>query len=200
MGLRTMKTIIKSTLLSFASLAVAFAGFAMTAQAQQSSVVQEPAVTQQYVMPGVPPQIRPQNEFYFGFSIQLISNGYSKTLKIVSVTPGSPAQLAGLEPGDEIRSVNGQGFSYARDSFEAANLLSRFVSTANVNGGPAPAATAPTIQQPYYVARPIANMVVRNVRNGQNVLVTVRPTRRFALPVPTVAAQTATSQLPVGSQ
>jgi len=195
-----MKTIIKNTLLSFASLAVAFAGFATAAQAQQPTVVQEPAVAQQNVMPRVLPQIQPQNEFYFGFSIQLISNGYSKTLRIVSVTPGSPAHLAGLELGDEIRSVNGQGFSYARDSFEAANLLSQFVSTANVGGGPAPAATALTIQQPYYVPQPIASMVVRNVRNGQDVLVTVRPTRRFASPVPTVAAQTATSQLPAGSR
>jgi len=195
-----MKTIIRNTLLSFAA---AFAGFAMTAQAQQAAVAQQAPVAQQYVMPGAPPQIQPhQNEFYFGFSIQLISNGYSKTLRIVSVTPGSPAHQAGLEIGDEICSVNGQGFSYARDSYEAANLLSRFVSPGNnVGGGPAPAATALTIQQPYYAPQPIASMVVRNVRNGQPVSVMVRPTRRFVGgPAPAVAAQAATSQLSVGSR
>lgn len=162
----------------------------MTAQAQQA------AVEQQYVLPPVQPQVQPQSEFYFGVSIQLISNGYNNTLRIVSVTPGGPAQLAGLEIGDEIRSVNGQGFSYARDSFEAARLLSRFVSTSNVGGGPAPAATA--FVQRQYIPQPTANMVVRNVRNGQDVLVTVRPTRRFQpTPVPAVAAQAATTQLPV---
>ncbi len=191
-----MKTLIKNTLFSFAALAVAFAGFAMTAQAQQPTVAQQYVTPQ--VLPQVMPQIQPQSEFYFGISVQLISNGYNKTLRIVSVTPGGPAQRAGLEIGDEIQSVNGQNFSYARDSFEAARMLSQFVSTSNVGGGPAPAVAATAaVGNQYYVPQPVASMVVRNVRNGQNVYVTVHPTRRFqGTPAPAVAAPAATSQLP----
>lgn len=186
-----MKTIIKNTLLSFASLAVALAGFGLTAQAQQQTLVQQPNVVQQYVVPPVGPPVQPQNQFYFGFSGVLNSNGFSKTLRIVSITPGSPAHRAGLEVGDEICSVNGQTFSYARDSFEAVRLLNQFVSSGGVGGGPAPA-VATAVAQPYYSPQPTASMVVRNVRNGQKVSVTVHPTRRFSpSPAPAAAAPAA---------
>ena len=207
MGLRTMNTIIKSTLLSVAALAATFTGCAVQAQAQQplaQDQVQPPqqvTTTQQhYVAPVIAPQ--PQNPYYFGFSIQLVANNYGgKTLRIVSVTPGSPAQQAGLEIGDEIRSVNGMGFLYARDSFDAVNMLSRFVSTTPVGGGPAPAATS-TARAQLYVAppavQPIANMVVRNVRNGQDVSVIVRPTPRYnnGGPVTVMAAPAVTAVAP----
>lgn len=185
-----MITIIKSTLLSIATISIAFTGCAVQAQAQQPlaqdqvQTNQEVQTTQQrYVAPVIAPLPQPQNPYYFGFSIQLVADFHGgKTLRIVSVSPGSPAQQAGLEIGDEIRSVNGLGFLHARDSFDAVNMLSRFVSTTPVGGGPAPAvAVAATAR--HYVAppavQPIANMIVRNVRNGQDVSVTVHPTPRF---------------------
>lgn len=201
-----MKTTIKSTLLSLAALAATFTGGAIEAQAQQlqgSPLVQTPqqieTTQQHYVAPVVAPRPQPQNPYYFGFSIQLVPDGYgSKNLRIVSVTPGSPAQQAGLEVGDEIRSVNGMGFLHARDSFDGVNMLSQFVSATPV-GGPAPAvaAAATATAQAYVVppaAEPIANMNVRNVRNGQDVAVTVRPTPRYHVsPLPAVSPPAAAS-------
>jgi membrane-associated protease RseP (regulator of RpoE activity) len=153
------------------------------------------ATQEYYVAPVIAPQPpQPQNEYYFGFSIQLVSDAYGgKTLRIVSVTPGSPAQQAGLEIGDEIRSVNGLGFLHAPDSFVAVNMLNRFVSPNPLGGGTVPA-TAAGVQA--YVApghhhQPIANMIVRNVRNGQDVAVTVRPQpRAVVMPAPAAAAAT----------
>lgn len=201
-----MITIIKSTLLSIATMSIAFTGCAVQAQAQplpaqdQVQTSQQVQTTHQhYVAPVIAPQPQPQNPYYFGFSIQLVSDTYGgKTLRIVSVSPGSPAQQAGLEIGDEIRSVNGLGFLHARDSFEAVNMLSRFVSPNPLGGGPAPAATA-AVQA--YVApghhQPIANMIVRNVRNGQDVSVTVHPTPRYVTmnggPAPAISPPVAAS-------
>ena len=164
---------------------VATLSISATANAQHShddhmERVQPP--TQMYI---APPQT--QNEFYFGMSIELQRTWEGTTLRIVSVTPGSPAQQAGLEIGDEIRTVNGRGFQMANDSFQAVAMMSQFVST----GGPAPAAPAVA----YYVApptpQPIAQMIVRNVRNGQNVMVKVQPIQRSGFPAPAVAAATA---------
>jgi membrane-associated protease RseP (regulator of RpoE activity) len=197
-GLRTMNTFIQSTILSIVTISMAFTGCAVQAQqpqaSQQIQTTQQSQTTQQYYVapPVTPPQ--QQNPYYFGFSVQLVPDGYgSKTLRIVSVTPGSPAQQAGLEVGDEIRSVNGMGFLHARDSFDGVNMLSRFVSTAPIGGGPAPAAaaTATATAQLYVappVAQPVANMIVRNVRNGQDVSVTVRPTPRYNVNPPAVAS------------
>jgi len=179
-----MRTFTKSTLLSIATLALAFTGYVIQAQAQQPQILQQFPVTQpQYVAPVVAPQPQPQqqNEFYFGISVQLIANTYGgKTLRIVSVSPGSPSQQAGLELGDEIRSINGQGFEHAQNSFDAVNMMSRFVSSTPVGGGPAPAAAANATARSYVGPgiEPTASMVVRNVRNGQDVSVTVRPQRR----------------------
>ncbi len=193
-----MNTFIKRTLLSLATLATAFFGWAVETQAQQPQTVQpvqtpdQVQTTQQhYADPTIAPQLQPPSEYYFGFSIQLVSDAYGgKTLRIVSVTPGSPAQQAGLEIGDEIRSVNGLGFLHACDSFEAVRMLSQFVSPNSLGKSPAPAVAA-GVQA--YVApghlQPIANMIVRNVRNGQDVPVTVRPQHRAVkLPAPAAAA------------
>ncbi len=182
-----MKTFIKSTFLSFATLAVAIAGLTADAQAQRTRTAQ-----QYYVPPVTQPQ--PQNEFYFGFSVRLVNRYDGRLLRIVSVTPGSPAQQAGLEVGDEIRTVNGQGFGFARDSFDAVGMLNRLVSPTPGGGGPIPAtaaAAAGRVGTQYYVSpvvQPIAHMIVRNVRNGQDVAVTVRPTPR-AVGVPAAAAR-----------
>ena len=181
-----MKTFINNTTFAITTIATIAATFAsaMTGsetQAQQTTLQQtQAAQNQYYVQPPVAPPVSPPatQDFYFGFSVQLVRGYGGTTLRLVSVTPGSPAQQAGLEVGDEIRTVNGQGFSNANNSFQAVRMLSQFVKI-NPIGGPAPAVAASA--QTYYVSppvqpSPVANMVVRNVRNGYDVAVTVRPT------------------------
>jgi len=149
-------------------------GMANSAQAQvQSQVVQQPQQVQQaYVVPGYqsPPVAPPQqNQFYFGVNVQLNHGYHGTSLRITSVTPGSPASAAGLEIGDEIRSINGRSFEQARDSFHAVRMMNRFVS---FNGPAVPAAAASAGVQAYVMPRPappqaFAQLLVRNVRNGQ---------------------------------
>ncbi len=128
-----------------------------------------------------PLQIQPpqQNQYYFGMRLELNRGFNGTTLRIADVTWGSPAQRAGLEVGDEIRMVNGRGFQNASNSFDAVAMMNRFVD--NNNGAPAVAASAQGVQACYIAPptrRSTAQMVVRNVRNGQDVYVTVRPERR----------------------
>lgn len=153
--------------------------------------VQTQPQAQAYVVPGYPPaqppvSPPPQNQFYFGVNVQL-NNGYQgTTLRVTSVTPGSPAQTAGLEIGDEIRTVNGRSFEQARDSFHAVSMMNSFVT--NNNPAPAVAAAAQAYVSPQ-PAQPYAQMLVRNVRNGQNVWVNVYPQRRgWNGPAPAAAA------------
>ncbi|MFK7767664.1 MAG: PDZ domain-containing protein [Mariniblastus sp.] len=169
------------------------------AQQGQTQTGQAQLKTQVLVGPQVGPQISPiqpvqQNQFYFGMRVELVRSAWGQTtLRIVGVTPGSPAQQAGLEFGDEITTVNGRGFSYARDNFDAVRLMNQFVSfTGGGGGAPAVAAgggvqamVAPGWPSPQ---RPTASMVVRNVRNGQLVNVTVFPQRRFGGGAPAAAA------------
>ena len=55
-----------------------------------------------------------QNPYYFGMNVQLVRDGSGQSaLQVVRVTPGGPAQFAGLEPGDHILTQNGQNFSPA---------------------------------------------------------------------------------------
>ncbi len=188
-------------------LTVAFAATATQAQAQQQSrLVQQPQVAppaqggqQCYVNPGFQPQPQPQNPYYFGVDVQLLRGYSGTTLRVVSVTYGSPAQRAGLEVGDEIRTVNGRGFAMATDSFDAVRLMNQFVSSPYA-GGPAPAVAAAAVPgaQAAYVAppqpaQPLAMMIVRNVRTGGDVQVPVYPTPRFVTqpgfgPAPAAAA------------
>lgn len=163
--------------LSINAVANAQTGYAQVGGAQVSGQQQA------YVMP---PQS--QNPYYFGMNLELIRSWNGTTLRVVSVSPGSPAQRAGLEIGDEIRTVNGRGFSAANDSFQAVSMMNQFVNV----GGPAPAAAAASAQaffiSPPPMPQPIAQMVVRNVRNGQDVYVTVNPTRIGGYPGPAPAA------------
>lgn len=200
-----MKTSIKNTAFAIATAAatVVVSFISGDAQAQQPLFQNQPQpnvqATQQFYIPPVAPPVTPPvtppttQEYYFGFSVQLM-RGFSGTiLQIVSVTPGSPAQMAGLEVGDEILTVNGRGFNFARDSFDAVRLMNRYVARNAGGGGPAPAAA--TAATAYYVGPPmqqaVASMIVRNVRNGQNVSVTVRPTPKgFGGPAPAAAAAT----------
>jgi membrane-associated protease RseP (regulator of RpoE activity) len=137
-----------------------------------------------------------ENPLYFGLNAQLVNGFGGAALRVVSITPGSPACRAGLEVGDEILTVNGQGFNYARDSFEAVAMMNRFCLSTPVGGGPAPAAEAFTRVNtcPAPQPQPIASMVVRNVRNGQNVSVTMHPTIRGYTPAPAAPAAPAYAQ------
>ena len=136
-----------------------------------------------------------ENPLYFGLDAQLVNGYRGAALRIVSITPGSPACRAGLEIGDEILTVNGQGFNHARNSFEAVAMMNRFCSSNPVGGGPAPAAAANAQVSTYPVPapQPIAYMVVKNVRNGHNVSVTVRPISRGYTPAPAAPAAPAYS-------
>lgn len=171
---------------------VATVSISTTANAQitnaQQPAPQAPGTQQRALV--APPQViqpQPQNKFYFGMNLKLKRNWNGTTLRVVSVTPGSPAQRAGLEYGDEIRTVNGQGFHYANNSFDAVSMMNQFV---NFSGGaPAVAASGYYIPPP----QPVAQMVVRNVRNGQNVSVTVYPTQLGGSHSPAVAASVASN-------
>ena len=165
---------------------------------QQTAIQQGQAVPR--VVPGYVAPAPAQNRYYFGMNVELIRGYYGTTLRVVSVTPGSPAHNAGLEYGDEIRTVNGRGFEYARDSFEAVSMLNQFVDSW---GGVAPAAPAAAggavaayVAPPLPSPQPIANMIVRNVRNGQNVSLRVFPAVTQwggAAPAQAAPAATATS-------
>lgn len=190
-----MKTQIKSLLVALAITCVlASAGFAQQMTGPQTRIdAPVQTQTQQYVLPGVQPiQPVPQNSFYFGMRVVLKRNGWGQTtLQVVEVTPGSPAQQAGLEYGDEIRRVNGRGFKFANDSFDAVRMINQFVLTP-VFGGPAPAGGAGGVTAlvigPMPSPNPVARMVVRNVRNGQDVIVNVYPARVGGGGAPAVAA------------
>ena len=158
--------------------------------------VQPQVQVQPYVAPTHPPVAPPQqNQFYFGVNVHLNRGYHGTTLRITSVTPGSPASVAGLEVGDEIRTLNGRDFNQASDSFHAVALMNSFV---NYSSQPAPAAAAAIAQVQAYVSpQATAQMLVRNVRNGQNVWVNVYPQRRgWSGPAPAAAAPTYTAPAP----
>ena len=174
-----MKTQIKSLFVAIVVTCVLTSvGFAQQMTTQQTVIEpQVQAQTQQYIMPGAQPI--QQNPFYFGMQVVLKRDAWGRTtLQVTSVTPGSPAQRAGLEYGDEIRRVNGRGFRFANDSFDAVRMINQYVMMP-VYGGPAPASGgAPAILlSPMPTPNPMARMVVRNVRNGRDVIVRVYPTR-----------------------
>lgn len=183
-----MKTQIKSLFVAIvATCVLTSAGFAqqiVTPQTVPNAAVQ--VQPQPYVMPGGQPI--QQNPFYFGMRVVLKRDGWGRaTLQVVEVTPGSPAQLAGLELGDEIRRVNGRGFKFANDSFDAVRMINQFVSTPVLNG-PAPAGgVAALVIGPVPSPNPVARMIVRNVRNGQDVSVNVFPHRVGGGGAPAVA-------------
>ena len=185
--MRTQITSAIATLITVASM--------LTSVQAQVSTLPAPvqAQAQAYVGPGYPsvqpPQ--PRNQFYFGVNVQLNRGYQGTTLRITSVTPGSPAQAAGLEIGDEIRTVNGNGFEQARDSFHAVSLMNSFVSYSNPSA-PAVAAAAQAYVSPQPALQPSAQMLVRNVRNGQNVWVNVCPQHRGGGPAPAISATRST--------
>lgn len=176
-----MKTQITNLSLAIAVIASSVA-FTSEANAQQRAAVPQTGQAQTYVNPGVMPI--QQNPFYFGMNVELKrSNWGGTTLRVVSVTPGSPAHQAGLEIGDEIRRVNGRGFHNATDSFDAVRKLNRYVVGTNRPAPAASGAAAALVIGPPQVSS-IAHMIVRNVRNGQNVSLNVYPTRAYGVGAP----------------
>ena len=146
-----------------------FALSSIPAMAQQKFVVDP--------LTGIQDQTKQTTDrYYFGMDVSLKKDHQGTTLLIRSVTPGSPAARAGLEAGDEIRSVNGRNFNITRNTAHAISILRQAViSSTQVRPGAMD-------QQGVFVADitgkspvPTATMVVRNVRNGQNVGVTVYP-------------------------
>ena len=164
---------------------------------------QQTVPQQRFVQPGqerllLPPQgqIQPQNPYFFGFNVVLVRDWRQTRLRIISVTPGSPAQLAGLEIGDEIALVNGRGFRFAQDSFDAVRLLNQYVIDSFQPIAPAAAIASPgcrtRLLPPLPRPQSMARMLVRNVRNGQMVSVKVFPERVVPIDVaPAAAAQVA---------
>ena len=144
---------------------------------------------QTYVPPPqtyVPPQQNyypPQNQYYFGMTVSPLHSrpGAGQTSRIQSVTPGSPAAVAGLEAGDEIISVNGRRFPNAGYSGEqVVQFLNDSLTQTGVAGnGVIATAPGPPGRPRVRPQQPgVAHMVVVNVRNGQHTAVTVYPSAR----------------------
>ena len=124
--------------------------------------------------------------------LQLVRAYDGPTLRVTRVTPGGPAQRAGLEVGDEIRTVNGYGFQQATNSYHGVYLMNQFTAiNASAPAAAAPAQASPSVQVAPSPSQgpPVARMIVRNVRNGQNVQLSVYPQfRNSILPAPAPAA------------
>ena len=184
---------------------VATLSFAATSNAQTLELPATPQIEQipgQELMPQVvdqgqqllsqpqaltllPPGPQISNPFYFGMRVELVRNWGGASLRVVGVDYGSPAQMAGLEFGDEIRTINGRGFGMARDSYDAVRIMNQAMAiSGGVPMGPAPAISVWPGPRP----SPVGRLVVRNVRNGQNVGVTIRPMRRDNVGAPAAAA------------
>ncbi len=132
-----------------------------------------------------------QNPYYFGMSVRIVrSYDGCTSLQVTTVTPGGPAQRAGLEPGDQIQKLNGQGFSMARDNYEAVRMMNYFVDAGGYTdpGVPAAPAAAAAAQNQSRVlinpgiGQPTAQMLVRDVRTGQSVYLTVNPALNQTFP------------------
>ena len=126
-----------------------------------------------------PPQnyYPPQNQYYFGMTVSPLHSrpGAGQTSRIQSVTPGSPAAVAGLEAGDEIISVNGRRFpNTAFSATQVSQFLNNAVSQTGSSGNGATVQGGPRVRP----QQGVAHMVVVNVRNGQHTSVTVYPSGR----------------------
>ncbi len=58
------------------------------------------------VCPPVCPPVCTCDNWYFGMSLQLTDSHYGRGMQVTSVTPGSPAHQAGLQPGDILYAAN----------------------------------------------------------------------------------------------
>ena len=101
-------------------------------------------------------------QWYFGMSLQRTSTPYGTGLQVFSVTPGSPAQQAGLEPGDVLLVSNSVRFAAAQTNEHGVQMLQSSVDA----------------------FRPMATLTVIDVRTQQVTHVYCGPQRMNA-PVPT---------------
>jgi hypothetical protein len=125
-----------------------------------------------------------QNPYFFGMNVRLVRDGFGRaSLQITSVTPGGPAQAAGLEVGDQIRRLNGQDFSLAQDSFEAVRMMNYFVDAGGGDIAPAaPASAGAQVLVDPGFRQATAQMNVVDIRTGGNVCLTVYPRPNFTSP------------------
>lgn len=77
----------------------------------------------------------PAIEWRFGMNVTLVQNGNQRGLSITSVTPGSPAQRAGLQRGDVILSSNNVRFNHAMNDYQGVALLQQSVTRGGGGGG-----------------------------------------------------------------
>ena len=121
--------------------------------------------------------------WYFGMNVSLAElPGYGRVLRVNSVTPGGPAQRAGLEYGDHIYMVNNARFDWANSNCDAINILQRATGSAPGGGG----------IETRVVTRPgTARMQVVDIRTGQLTPVVCYPHFNGGVPtgggVPTAA-------------
>lgn len=140
--------------------------------------------------PFVPPT--PTRTWYFGVSLQRTQTPYGPGLQVASVTPGAPASLAGLEPGDVLLSAGSVSLQNAVSNEHGVQLLQSAVGF-----GSAPAPTAATT---YIAPQPIANvrLTVLDVRTAQLAYLNVQPQHVGGpSPIPTAPAPTFSSPAPV---
>lgn len=114
-----------------------------------------------------PAPVAPARQWYFGMSLQITQTAYGRGLQVASVTPGSPAALAGLEIGDVLLSGGGVSFASAYSNEHGVQLLQSSVG----GGAPAPTAVGTFVAPP----SPSVQLTVVDRRTGQPVGVNVRP-------------------------
>lgn len=139
--------------------------------------------------------VQPARPYYFGMSLVRAGTVYGTGLRVVSLTHGAPAHLAGLEIGDILLASNGVGFSTAYSNEHGVSLLQSSVGA----GAPAPAVTTAAVG---YVAPPapvaMAQLTVLDVRSNRPTYVTVAPRNLSAptLPSPGLPAPAAAAASP----
>ena len=79
--------------------------------------------------------VQAQNSWTFGMNVALTQNAYGNGLLVTSVVPYSPAQMAGLKPGDTIMSVNGRGFGQVFNSIQGLQVLQSATTAGGYGAG-----------------------------------------------------------------
>ena len=86
-------------------------------------VICPPPVIKPICYKPVCPPVCTCNNWYFGMSLQLTDSHYGRGLQVTSVTPGSPAHQAGLEPGDVLYAVDQTTLQTAVSNEHGVQLL-----------------------------------------------------------------------------
>ena len=86
-------------------------------------VICPPPVIKPICYKPVCPPVCTCHDWYFGMSLQLTDSHYGRGLQVTSVTPGSPAHHAGLEPGDILYAANQASLQTAVSNEHGVQLL-----------------------------------------------------------------------------